>query len=87
MIQGYQLGTAVPKTRDVRLEALNVPGFQRLAYLLTQHIDIAQIYFLLMALMMGQPVKLLPADPKVSCMITSYKIEYKFITTISIKQQ
>lgn len=64
-VTGYQLGTAVPKSRDVHSDALTVPGFQHLAYLLTQHIDIAQVYFLLMALMMGQPVKLLPADPKV----------------------
>lgn len=65
VVTGYQLGTAVPKSRDVHSDALTVPGFQHLAYLLTQHIDIAQVYFLLMALMMGQPVKLLPADPKV----------------------
>jgi hypothetical protein len=46
----------------VKSEALHVPGFQRLNWLLPQHIDVPEVYFLLMALMMGQPVKLLPAD-------------------------
>lgn len=65
VVLGYQLGTAIPKNhRDIRNEAVNVPGFPRLIHLLQQHIDIPEIYFLLMALMMGQPVKLLPADPK-----------------------
>ncbi|RZF45662.1 hypothetical protein LSTR_LSTR010613 [Laodelphax striatellus] len=64
VVLGYQLGAALPKNRDFRNDAMNAPGFQRLAYLLQQHIDIPEVYFLLMALMMGQPVKLLPADPK-----------------------
>ncbi|XP_063226772.1 WD repeat and FYVE domain-containing protein 3 isoform X2 [Bacillus rossius redtenbacheri] len=65
----YQLGNSPPKTfssapREVCSEGLHVPGFQRLAWLLPQHIDVPEVYFLLMALMMGQPVKLLPADSK-----------------------
>uniref|UniRef100_A0A1B6CRC4 Uncharacterized protein n=1 Tax=Clastoptera arizonana TaxID=38151 RepID=A0A1B6CRC4_9HEMI len=64
VVLGYQIGTAVPKSRDVKQEALNIPGFQHLTFLLTQQIDIPQIYFLLTSLMMGQPVKLLPADLK-----------------------
>ncbi|KAJ4438847.1 hypothetical protein ANN_14800 [Periplaneta americana] len=62
----YQLGTSTPKTpggvREIKSEALYLPGFQRLNWLLPQHIDVPEVYFLLMALMMGQPVKLLPAD-------------------------
>lgn len=50
--------------REVKSEVLHVPGFQHLGWLLPQHIDVPEIYFLLMALMMGQPVKLLPADSK-----------------------
>lgn len=46
----------------MKSEALHVPGFQRLNWLLPQHIDVPEVYFLLIALMMGQPVKLLPAD-------------------------
>jgi hypothetical protein len=65
-ISGYQLGASTPRTpggqREVKSEALHVPGFQRLNWLLPQHIDVPEVYFLLMALMMGQPVKLLPAD-------------------------
>ncbi|KAJ9586850.1 hypothetical protein L9F63_019532, partial [Diploptera punctata] len=66
VVLGYQLGASTPKTpggpREVKSEALYVPGFQRLNWLLPQHIDVPEVYFLLMALMMGQPVKLLPAD-------------------------
>ncbi|KAG8229679.1 hypothetical protein J437_LFUL010268 [Ladona fulva] len=50
--------------REVKMEAFQIPGFQTLGWLLPQHIDIPEVYFLLMALMMGQPVKLLPADSK-----------------------
>nr|XP_018916724.1 PREDICTED: WD repeat and FYVE domain-containing protein 3 [Bemisia tabaci] len=64
VVLGYHLGTTAPKSRDYRADALNVPGFQHLAWLLPLHIDVPEVYFLLMALMMGQPVKLLPADPK-----------------------
>ncbi|CAG9764999.1 unnamed protein product [Ceutorhynchus assimilis] len=45
-------------------EALHIPGFQFLGWLLPNHLDIPEVYFLLTALMMGQPAKLLPADTK-----------------------
>ncbi|XP_067008592.2 WD repeat and FYVE domain-containing protein 3 [Anabrus simplex] len=67
VVLSYQLGATAPKSpipREVKSEALHVPGFQRLSWLLPQHIDVPEVYFLLMALMMGQPVKLLPADSK-----------------------
>lgn len=65
--QGYQLGTSTSnKLLQNRPEALNVPGFQLLEWLLPKHIDVPEVYFLLLALMMGQPVKLLPADSKVN---------------------
>ncbi|XP_017304724.2 WD repeat and FYVE domain-containing protein 3-like, partial [Diaphorina citri] len=54
----------VSKSRDLRHEALTVPGFQHLAWLLPAHIRIQQMYFLLIALLMGQPVKHLPAESK-----------------------
>ncbi|XP_034186854.1 WD repeat and FYVE domain containing 3 bchs isoform X3 [Osmia lignaria lignaria] len=45
---------------------LHVPGFQHLGWLLPQHVDLVpELYFLFIALMMGQPVKLLPTDSKV----------------------
>lgn len=66
---GYQLGTSPgnQKSQEIRLDALHVPGFQRLAWQLPNHLEVPEVYFLIMALMMGQPVKLLPADLKVNC--------------------
>lgn len=49
---------------DHKSDALHIPGFQYLAWLLPSHLDIPEIYFLLTALMMGQPAKLLPAETK-----------------------
>lgn len=50
---------------DIKSVGLNVPGFQHLGWLLPQHVDLVpELYFLFIALMMGQPVKLLPADSK-----------------------
>ncbi|XP_046392591.1 WD repeat and FYVE domain-containing protein 3 isoform X2 [Ischnura elegans] len=58
------ISTPVANHREVKVEAFQIPGFQTLGWLLPQHIDVPEVYFLLMALMMGQPVKLLPADSK-----------------------
>ncbi|XP_014261988.1 WD repeat and FYVE domain-containing protein 3 isoform X2 [Cimex lectularius] len=63
VLAGCQLGSAIPK-RESKIENTGTPGFQQLTWLLQHHTDVSQIYFLLMALMMGQPVKLLPADSK-----------------------
>ncbi|XP_019753468.2 WD repeat and FYVE domain-containing protein 3 isoform X1 [Dendroctonus ponderosae] len=51
-------------TGEYKSEALHIPGFQYLYWLLPSHLDIPEVYFLLTALMMGQPAKLLPADTK-----------------------
>lgn len=51
-------------TNDVKSEALHIPGFQFLNWLLPSHVEIPEIYFLLTALMMGQPVPNLPVDTK-----------------------
>lgn len=52
-------------TGETRSSGLHVPGFQHLEWLLPQHVDLApELYFLFIALMMGQPTKLLPADTK-----------------------
>lgn len=63
---GYQLGTSpgTQKSQEIRLDAVHVPGFQRLSWQLPYHLEVPEVYFLIMALMMGQPVKLLPADSK-----------------------
>nr|XP_008195320.1 PREDICTED: WD repeat and FYVE domain-containing protein 3 isoform X2 [Tribolium castaneum] len=49
---------------DTKSEALHIPGFQYLGWLLPSHLDVPEIYFLLTALIMGVPVKLLPAETK-----------------------
>lgn len=49
---------------EFKSEAFHIPGFQYLYWLLPSHLDIPEVYFLLTALMMGQPAKLLPADTK-----------------------
>lgn len=55
---------------------LHVPGFQHLGWLLPQHVDLVpELYFLFIALMMGQPVKLLPTDSKVIL-----KVQYSIFT-------
>lgn len=47
---------------EVKTAVLHVPGFQYLEWLLPYHLDIPELYFLLTALIMGQPVKLLGTD-------------------------
>ncbi|ALC38357.1 bchs [Drosophila busckii] len=47
---------------EVRPAALNIPGFQLLEWLLSHHLDVPELYFLLTALIMGQPVKVLATE-------------------------
>lgn len=47
---------------EVRTSALHVPGFQMLEWLLINHLDVPELYFLITALIMGQPVKLLASE-------------------------
>lgn len=47
---------------EVKVAALNINGFQYLEWLLPHHLDVPELYFLLTALIMGQPVKLLATD-------------------------
>lgn len=49
---------------DIKSEALHIPGFQYLNWLLPSHVEIPEVYFLLTAVMLGQPVKSLPSDTK-----------------------
>lgn len=57
---GAQLPTQIAS--EVKTAVLRVPGFQYLEWLLPNHLEIAEIYFLLTALIMGQPVKVLGSD-------------------------
>nr|XP_022909115.1 WD repeat and FYVE domain-containing protein 3 [Onthophagus taurus] len=49
---------------DFKLDGWHIPGFQHLSWLLPSHLEVSELYFLLTALMTGQPVKLLPAETK-----------------------
>ncbi|CAH1111054.1 unnamed protein product [Psylliodes chrysocephalus] len=62
VVLGYQLNSL--HCNDIKSEALQIPGFKFLGWLLPYHLEISEIYFLLTALMMGQPAKLLPGEMK-----------------------
>lgn len=47
-------------SREIVKEAFSVPGFQMLQWLVTRHLEIPHVYFLLLALLLQQPVKTLP---------------------------
>ncbi|XP_056639814.1 WD repeat and FYVE domain-containing protein 3 isoform X1 [Diorhabda sublineata] len=49
---------------DIKSDALLIPGFKFLGWLLPYHLEIPEIYFLLTAMMMGQPAKLLSSETK-----------------------
>ena len=57
---GQQLPVQIAS--EVKTAVLHIPGFQYLEWLLPNHLEIPEIYYLLTALIMGQPVKLLGAD-------------------------
>ena len=48
------------------MEALNIPGFQHLSWFLSYHTERPELYYFLMALMLGQPVKTIPNEKKVN---------------------
>ncbi|XP_050700499.1 WD repeat and FYVE domain-containing protein 3-like isoform X2 [Eriocheir sinensis] len=54
---GYSVGSVVRSLSEIREEAWHVPGFQVLTWLVPHHIHIPQVYYLLLALLLGQPVK------------------------------
>lgn len=47
---------------EVKTAVLRIPGFQYLEWLLPHHLEVPELYFLLTALIMGQPVKVLGTD-------------------------
>lgn len=48
------------------MEALNIPGFQHLAWFLSFHTELPELYYFLMALMLGQSAKTIPNEKKVN---------------------
>lgn len=57
---GIQLPTQIAS--EVKTAVLRIPGFQYLEWLMPYHAEIPETYFLLTALIMGQPVKVLGTD-------------------------
>ncbi|XP_017775866.1 PREDICTED: WD repeat and FYVE domain-containing protein 3 isoform X2 [Nicrophorus vespilloides] len=64
MMLGYQIKTSSFSSPDAKAETLHVPGFQYLGWLLPSQVEISEIYYLLTALVMGQPAKHLPSESK-----------------------
>jgi len=56
------------------MEALNIPGFQHLSWFLSYHTELPELYYFLMALMLGQSVKTIPNEKKVSIFKISVNI-------------
>ncbi|KAK3895111.1 hypothetical protein Pcinc_001157 [Petrolisthes cinctipes] len=56
-VLGYSVGSVVRSLSEIREEAWHMPGFQVLTCLLPRHIHVPQVYYLLLALLLGQPVK------------------------------
>jgi len=52
--------------RDVNQDVCNVPGFTVLQWLLSQHPRVPHVYFMMMALLVGQPVQQLPQHVQVA---------------------
>lgn len=52
-----------------KIEALNIPGFQHLSWFLPYHTELPELYYFLMALMLGQPAKTIPNEKKVNIKI------------------
>lgn len=58
------------------MEALNIPGFQHLSWFLSYHTELPELYYFLMALMLGQPAKTIPNEQKVNILKTQIQIIY-----------
>jgi len=56
------------------MEALNIPGFQHLSWFLSYHTELPELYYFLMALMLGQSVKTIPNEKKVNIFKISLNI-------------
>lgn len=62
---GYSVGSVVRSLSEIREEAWHMPGFQLITWLVPQHIHVPQVYYLLLALLLGQPVKNVQNNTKV----------------------
>ena len=63
---GFRLTpTSKDRKREINQEMCHIPGFQALSFLLQRHTDIPEIYFILMAMLLDQPIHNLPHKIKV----------------------
>ena len=58
--------TSKLQSREVHADVCHLPGFQSLQWLLPYHAHLPELYFLLMALLLGQPAGTLPSKIHVS---------------------
>lgn len=65
-IAGLNISTKnTGQKRELNQEVCKVPGFTELQWLLPKHSNIPEVYFLMMALLLGQHVDKLPSDVEV----------------------
>lgn len=65
-IAGLNISTKnTGQKRELNQEVCKVPGFTALQWLLPKHSNIPEVYYLMMALLLGQHVDKLPADVEV----------------------
>ncbi|CAH1794598.1 unnamed protein product [Owenia fusiformis] len=63
IVVGFNMSSSNNKSQqnhEINQDTSHIPGFTSLQWLLPKHSDIHELYFLLMALLLGQPVKRLP---------------------------
>lgn len=66
IIAGLNISTKnTGQKRELNQEVCKVPGFTELQWLLPKHSNIPEVYFLMMALLLGQHVDKLPTDVEV----------------------
>jgi WD40 repeat protein len=61
---GQVSSTNKVKQMRIRQDIFSIPGFQMFNWLMPRHIAIPEVYFLLLAMVLGQPVKTLPESVK-----------------------
>lgn len=73
IIAGLNISTKnTGQKRELNQEVCKVPGFTELQWLLPKHSNIPEVYFLMMALLLGQHVDKLPTDVEVH--VHGYKL-------------
>lgn len=61
---GQTSSSSKVKQMRIRHDVFGIPGFQMFNWLMPRHIAIPEVYYLLLAMVLGQPVKTLPESVK-----------------------